>query len=147
MPHGSVSVFTMFLIVMIGSMAAGGCKSDDGGVTPGPTVEPTLSSIQQNVFNVHCNTPSCHGGNAGDLPLTTGNSFANLVNKASIGDGAHTPQFLRVKSGSPDSSFLIIKLTSPSPNQGDLMPKNSGRISDEKISALRTWIATGALNN
>ena len=117
------------------------CKSatDD----PPASVQPTLPSIQQEIFDRSCTSPSCHGSTAGGLNLTSANAYSQLVNAQSLGDGEHQPQFLRVKPGSPDSSFLIIKLTSPLTNQGTLMPRG-GRLADDRLNAIRAWIANGA---
>ena len=123
------------------------CKKDDGPTTSAAAVEPKLSSIQANIIDVSCATPSCHGTGAGGLVLTTGNSFSQLINVPSQNDGAHTPPFLRVKPRSPDSSFLIIKLTNPGTNQGVMMPRICTRLTDDNINAIRTWITNGAPNN
>ena len=121
-------------------------KSDDA--TMPVTVQPTLSSIQQQVFDVSCASPSCHGGGRGGLVLTSGNSYGQLVNVRSQNDGAHNPPFFRVQPKSPDSSFLYIKITNPNmANQGSLMPRTGGQLSQDKIDAIRTWIANGAQNN
>ena len=119
------------------------CSSADDP-PPGSTIQPTLASIQTEVFNRSCTSPSCHGSNAGGLNLTSGNAYNQLVNAQSIGDGAHNPPLLRVKPGKPDSSFLIIKLTAPGTTQGTIMPQVGGKLSDDKINAIRRWIANGA---
>ncbi|MBI1805459.1 MAG: hypothetical protein HYR76_00220 [Ignavibacteria bacterium] len=125
------------------------CKKDDTSVNPQPPVEPKLSSIQAQIFDVNgCSTTTCHGASAsGGLKLTTGVSFAQLVDVPSTNDGDHQPPFVRVKPGVPDSSFLVIKLTAPSPRQGSLMPRVGSKLSDDKINAIRTWILNGAQNN
>lgn len=90
---------------------------------------------------------SCHGGSTGGLNLQNGNSFSQLVNIASNNDGTHTPPFRRVLPGKPDSSFLIIKLTNPNSQQGNLMPQVGGALSTEKINVIRQWISNGAPND
>jgi hypothetical protein len=52
-----------------------------------------------------------------------------------------------VKPGSPDSSFLYIKITSPDTTQGEIMPKGSDKLTRDKIEAVRQWIFNGAPNN
>ena len=137
------------VIFLLLSICAPSCKKDDSVVTPEPPVEPKLSSIQAQIFDVNgCSTTTCHGasGSAG-MQLTAGNSYAQLVNVFSQNDGDHSPPFVRVKPGVPDSSFLMIKLTQPSPRQGSLMPRVGSKLSDNKINAIRTWILNGAQNN
>ena len=59
------------------------------------------------------------------LALIAGNSFAQLVGVRSTADKKNVPPFLRVKPGSPDSSFLFIKIIAPDTNQGEMMPKGT----------------------
>jgi len=111
-------------------------------------VEARLSSIQQKIFDESCNAPSCHGsGKKGDLSLVTGNSFEQLVGVRSTGDKKNVPPLRRVKPGSPDSSFLFIKIIAPDTNQGELMPKGLGKLTQNSIGAIRQWILNGAPNN
>ena len=138
--------FTRFMFIIM-SISLLSCSKSEDSTSP-VTVMPSLTSIQQEVFNKSCNSPSCHGGGAGGLVLTTGNSYGQLVNVRSQNDGAHNPKFYRVQPNRPDSSFLYIKITNPSStNQGTLMPRIGGKLSQDKIDAIRTWIANGAQNN
>ena len=134
-------------ILMIPAMLLSCSKSDDT-ITPQPKIQPTLSSIQQQVFDVSCSSTSCHGSSAaGGLILTTGSSYSQLVGVRSVRDGEHTPTFFRVQPNSPDSSFLYIKLTAPTSKQGTLMPRLGVKLSQDKIDAIQTWIASGANQN
>ncbi len=77
-------------------------------------LEPRLSSLQQEIFDVRCNAPSCHGsGVKGGLSLAGENSYRQLVGVPGTTDRTNTSPLLRVKSGSPDSSLLYIKITLP----------------------------------
>ena len=110
--------------------------------------EPKLSSIQHDIFDVSCNAPSCHGsGVKGGLSLIDTNSYRQLVGRPGTVDRKNTPPMFRVKPGSPDSSFLYIKITSPDTTQGEIMPKGSDRLTNDKIEAIRQWIVSGAPNN
>jgi hypothetical protein len=119
--------------------------------TPGEfakPLEPKLSSLQHEVFDVSCNAPSCHGsGVKGGLSLIDTNSYEQLVGKQGTTDRKNTPPLFRVKPRSPDSSFLYIKITSPDTTQGELMPKGSDKLPRDKIDAIRQWIMSGAPNN
>ncbi len=123
------------------------CNDSEETVTPPVTIQPKLSNIQTEIFDKSCGMSSCHGGSAGGLNLQNGNSFSQLVNVQSNNDGANTPPFLRVLPGKPDSSFLIIKLTNPTSQQGNMMPQVGGALSAEKINVIRQWISNGAPND
>ena len=136
-----------FTFIIMTTLFLNSCTKSDDTTAPA-TIQPTLASIQQEIFDVSCASPTCHGGGAGGLVLTKGNSYAQLVNVRSQNDGAHNPKFYRVQPNSPDSSFLYIKITNPnSANQGTLMPKTGGKLSQDKIDAIRIWITNGAQDN
>lgn len=136
------------LCTLLFSFAAFSCSSRGKSNLSGETVEPKLSSIQKEIFDKNCNTPSCHGsGKKGDLSLISGNSFAQLVGVQSTADRKNIPPFLRVKCGSPDSSILFIKIIAPDTNQGEVMPKGTDKLSQNSIDAIRQWILRGAPNN
>jgi len=149
-PRGNPVVhagYVLFAGSVCALMAIGvACKTP---VDTSPTVQPTLSSIQQNVFAKSCNTSSCHNafGHGGGLVLDSGKSFSNLVNAPSINDSAYARHLLRVNPGKPDSSFLLIKLRGPRSDEGVPMPNKGGSLSADQISAVRQWILDGAKNN
>ena len=146
---GRIKAAGQVVVLLLLAFQTPSCKKDDTAVAPEPPVEPKLSSIQAQIFDVNgCSTTTCHGAAASSgLQLTAGTSFGQLVGVASLNDGDHQPPFVRVKPGVPDSSFLVIKLTGPSPRQGSLMPRVGSKISNDKINAIRTWILNGAQNN
>jgi len=136
------------LCTLLFSFAALSCSSQGKSNSSGKTVEPKLSSIQQEIFDENCNAPSCHGsGKKGNLSLVAGNSFEQLVGIRSTIDKKNLPSFLRVKPGSPDSSILFIKIIAPDTNQGEVMPKGTDKLSQNSIDAIRQWILNGAPNN
>jgi uncharacterized protein (TIGR03118 family) len=108
----------------------------------------TLSEIQAEVFTPICSV--CHDGSnppGGALPgsqnLTEGNSFANLVNVASL----EKPSLLRVKPGDPDNSYIIQKLEGAAGISGSRMPLGGPFLDDATMDKIRSWIADGAPNN
>jgi mono/diheme cytochrome c family protein len=120
----------------------------NSGRSDSTVVAPKLSSIQQEIFDANCNAPSCHGsGMKGGLSLTAGNSYRQLIGVAGAFDKKNIPAILRVKPGTPDSSLLFIKITSPDTSEGELMPKGNDRLSQNKIDAIRQWILDGAPDN
>jgi uncharacterized protein (TIGR03118 family) len=116
-------------------------------VANGPAA-PTLTMIQAQVFTPRCAV--CHdGSNAPDgaLPgsqnLTTGNSFASLVNVPS----KEQPGVLRVKPGDPANSYLIRKLEGTAGIDGSRMPLGGPFLDQAAIDQIKAWIAAGAQNN
>ena len=96
--------------------------------------------IQKLVFEQY-NCVSCHGSGsgAGNLLLTEGNSYSQLVNRSSENSVKQ-----RVTAGDPDESFLLDALA----DETLLTPPHTGYITREgDISLLRLWIKAGCPNN
>ncbi|HUF72626.1 MAG TPA: Ig-like domain-containing protein [Gammaproteobacteria bacterium] len=109
-------------------------------------VEPTLSSIQDNVFTPICS--ACHTGPQGS-PLPGGMdltsvamSFAALVGVPSVQNATID----LVEPGDPDDSYLIHKLegTAAAPNN-TRMPLFGTPLDQATIDAIRQWITDGAM--
>ena len=99
-----------------------------------------LTWIQDNVFSAICS--ACHAGAnpaAGQNLSTLENSIQNL-----IGVQSSNPEFLRVKPGEPETSYLILKITGD-PRAGARMPLGLSPLPDDTIAAIREWIRLGAL--
>jgi len=107
-------------------------------------IQPTLQSIQDNVFTPICS--ACHTGPAGGalpagLDLTSANaSFTNLVGVASI----QTPALNRVTTSDPDNSYLIQKLEGAAGIVGVQMPAFGTPLEQATIDVVRQWISNGA---
>jgi mono/diheme cytochrome c family protein len=130
------------------SVISTSCNSKKASDESAKPLDPKLSSLQQEIFDVHCSAPSCHGsGVKGGLSLVGANSYHQLVGVPSTTNRINTPPLFRVKSGSPDSSLLYIKITSPDSTQGELMPKGSDKLTPDEIETVRQWIMSGAPNN
>ena len=114
-------------------------------------VDPTLSSIQANIFNKSCTTSSCHSANyhASAMSLVSGQAYATLIGITPENDVAAKKGWKRVVPGYPDSSFLYIKVHGPDEDngEGDQMPQEVGALTAAQIDAVRQWIANGAKNN
>lgn len=110
-------------------------------------VDPTLSSIQSNIFTTTCATSQCHDSTnpARNLDLSAGQSFGELVNVAST----DIPDLLLVAPGKPDSSYLVWKIENNPNIEGQRMPRGTGAaaLSTTRINVIRTWITDGALDN
>ena len=104
--------------------------------------QPTLQTIQANVFTPICST--CHDGSTATLPgsmdLTSqAASFASLVGVASVED----PAFQRVAPNDPDNSYLIQKLEGTA-STGAQMPFGGPALDQATIDMIRAWISGGA---
>lgn len=103
-------------------------------------IQPTLSSIQKEIFTPICSV--CHGGAspaAGQNLSTIEDSIANLIDVQSS-----NPLFKRVLPGSPEESYLYLKITGDS-QAGARMPLGQPALAEEQINAIKNWIANGAL--
>lgn len=107
-------------------------------------IQPTLASIQSNVFAPICS--ACHTGpSAANLPSgmdlsSAAASFANLVSVASL----EQPLILRVAPGDADNSYLVHKLEGTA-TVGARMPQGGPFLDQPTIDAIRAWIDQGAL--
>ena len=108
-------------------------------------IQPSLSSIQKNLFTPTCSVAGCHSGPTGpDLPfgmdLSSENaSFNSLVNVFSLEE----PSVLRVAVDEADSSYLIHKLEGTAA-QGSRMPLGGPFLDQATIDVIRQWIDSGA---
>ena len=144
----SAAVVTAALVTLAGCGGGSGEGLDEngrplaaagGGAVSG--TQPTLASIQANVFSVNCAIPGCHGGGTVQfgLRLDPGFSAGNLINVASPRDA----NLIRVVPGNPNASFLIQKLEGTQ-TLGDRMPQFGPYLSQATIDVIRQWIQNGA---
>lgn len=136
-------------MVLLLALAACGGGGDDAPPPPPPTLpapvglQPTLASIQANIFTPTCAKSGCHtgiGAQAG-LNLDSGASLASLVNVAS----SQSMLLIRVIPADPDGSLLIQKLE-PTPPIGGRMPADGPPyLQQATIDVIRLWIQNGAL--
>ena len=103
----------------------------------------------QSIFNT--STPpctNCHPSAAG-MNLTTGSSYASIVNQ----NASEVPAMKRVRPFMPDSSYLVHKIQGTQSTVGGTgarMPlgcSGSGCLSNATINIIRNWILQGALQN
>ena len=102
--------------------------------------------IQDYIFDKSCASSTCHAApsNSGNLNLTYGTSYQDLVGRAPQNPSAAAAGMKLVDPGNPDNSFLLTKLIGPGADQGAPMPFGGGVLHDGKIAAIRTWIEAGA---
>jgi hypothetical protein len=133
------------------AVGAAACDEQLSDVTgPTPNLEPTFTSIQQEIFSSSDSSGraacvQCHNNLApAGLNLLEGQAYANLVNRAST----QRPDVLRVNPGDSDNSYLIHKLEGQTSIVGQRMPRTSGPfLTDGQIRVIRRWIELGAPNN
>jgi hypothetical protein len=129
------------LVVLSGCGAGGG--DEDGDNSGGGVLQPTLPSIQTNIFGPICAQAGCHVGASAQQGLmldSVDNSFQDLVGTTST----EAPSLLRVNPGNPDSSYLVHKIEGRATIVGAQMPLNQPALSGPQIEAIRTWIQNGA---
>jgi hypothetical protein len=143
--HGLAAV--MFIV-----MTAGCDESIQDFAGPSPDLEPTFTSIQQNIFNATDSAgrpacTSCHNAQLaiinGGLDLSPATSYAALVNRPS----RDKPGAIRVIPGDPNGSYLIQKLEGAPGIAGVRMPQNGPYLTSGQIAIIRRWIELGAANN
>jgi hypothetical protein len=146
--------FALVALVVSLALASVACDEQLSDVAgPTPNLEPTLSSIQREIFSTQDSTGrlaciQCHTNigraPASGLNLLEGQSYAALVGRRSIGKPAAT----LVVAGDPDNSYLIHKLEAAPGIVGERMPRNQGPfLTAGQISIIRRWIQLGAQND
>ena len=132
----------------------GGVGCDESRSTlagPTPNLEPTFSSIQQEIFSSGDSSgrpacTNCHnaiGSRFNGLDLSPAVSYGNLVNIASRGK----PGAVRVIPSDPENSYIIHKLEGRSTIAGVRMPLGGPFLETGQIQIIKRWIEIGAPNN
>ena len=112
-----------------------------------PNENSAYHDIQEAVFDKSCANNVCHAApaNAGNLNLTYGLSYEDLVGAVPQNPAAAAAGMKLVDPGNPENSFLLTKLMGPTaPEQGARMPFGGGVLHNGKIDAIRMWIEAGA---
>jgi Planctomycete cytochrome C len=138
-------------LVMVSTLGSVGCDEALSDLTgPTPNLEPTFSSIQQEIFSSGDSSgrpacTSCHNPvlNRGGLDLSPAVSYNNLVNFAS----RERPGVARVLPNNPDDSYLIHKIEGRAGIVGGRMPLGGPFLAEGQILVIRRWIEIGAPNN
>jgi hypothetical protein len=147
------AVRTVALMAMcIGAAACDEKLSDLTG--PTPNLEPTLTSIQREIFETTDSSgrlacTNCHTDVGGRIPsagmnLRAAVAYANLVGVAS----RERPALSRVAAGDPENSYIVHKVEGRAGIVGQRMPLSAGPfLTDGQILVIKRWIALGAPNN
>jgi len=139
--RGGIAIVALALAACGAGSGQGLDQNGQPIVSPPTGLQPTLASIQDNVFTVSCAVPGCHGGAGAQqgLRLDPGFSAGNLINVPSPRD----PTLIRVVPGDPDASFLIQKLQGTQ-TLGDRMPDGGPYLTTATVNVIRQWILDGA---
>ena len=125
-------------LLILSTLVLYNCSKDKGPVdTDQSTENVSFTNDVQPIFDQYCT--SCHP-NSGNLDLTPGNSYAQLVN---INASAYSAK--RVIPGDAENSVLYKKIDG-SGTFGSNMPLG-GNLSAGQISIIKKWIEEGAQNN
>jgi hypothetical protein len=141
---------SMHALIILGALGMLGCDEKLSDLTgPTPNLQPTFSSIQQNIFEASDSSgrlacTQCHnaiGSLFTGLNLTNAVAYTNLVNVAVREKAGAT----RVIPGDPENSYLIHKLEGRAGIVGARMPFNSPAfLTDGQIKVIKRWIENGA---
>jgi polyvinyl alcohol dehydrogenase (cytochrome) len=118
----------------------------DGGGGGGGGDAITFTAIYDDIFVTKggCNTTSCHGGNQGNLNMSTrDDAYSNLVGVPASGVLCGSSGLVRVVPGDPGASLLLDKVSGDPPACGDPMPP-ANPLDAQDIERIRRWIADGA---
>jgi len=121
---------------------------------PTPNLEPTLSSIQHEIFDttdssgrlacINCHAPIGGRAAAAGMSLVAGSSYASLVGVPSL----LKPGAVRVIPGDPENSYIVHKLEGRPDIVGLRMPRGTGPfLTDGQMLVIKRWIALGARND
>ena len=118
--------------------------------TAPPPAQVTLTQLQTQIFTPICS--GCHTGVGTALPgvqnLTAGNTFANIVNVASL----EVPSLKRILPNDTTNSYLLQKIEGAAGIVGAQMPfgcptASNPCLTQAQIDLVKTWVSQGALNN
>lgn len=114
------------------------------GCDQGSDPPPTLGELQEQVLEPRCATTACHDAisGAGGLYLEGERAYDSMVDQPCMNVDAQLADLVRVKPGSPEESFLWIKVTDAQ-GMGDPMPPDE-LLPDDELDLIEAWILGGA---
>jgi hypothetical protein len=147
-----IHVLAAGLLLVLG-VASTACDEKLEDLTgPTPNLQPTLSSIQREIFDTtdsagrqactNCHTDAGRTPPAGMI-LRSGMAYNSLVGAASSGK----PGAIRVIPGDPENSYIIHKLEGRTGIVGTPMPRGNTLLTAGQILVIKRWIELGARND
>ena len=133
------SKYYILLITVSFLFVGQSCSKDIGPIEKenNTTENVKFATDVQPIFSNNCT--GCHG-NSGNLDLSSGNAYANLVGVNASGYSGK-----RVIANDADNSILYKKIDN-SGAYGSNMPLGQN-LSSAQINTIKQWIIEGALNN
>jgi len=108
-------------------------------------LQPTLDSIQANVFGPSCGLSGCHDGGGSGLPRGMNLSSADASFNALVGvQSLQVPGLARVTPSDANSSYLVDKLEGNQAPGTTRMPQGGPFLDQATIDVIRAWIDAGA---
>jgi hypothetical protein len=136
-------VVALLLALVTAACSGGG----DGGDAGGAPDAGTFARIQSEVFEPSCASTSCHNpiARAGNLILTGEGVYEALVDAVPTNPVAQQKGMRRVTPGSPEQSFLYMKLAQAvGEGMGLAMPWGGPYLEHETLDVIGAWIVAGA---
>lgn len=140
------------VLLVLGAASAGCDEKLEDLTGPTPNLQPTLSSIQREIFDTtdsagrqactNCHTDAGRTPVAG-MNLRSGMAYNSLVGAASSGK----PGAVRVIPGDPENSYIIHKLEGRADIVGTRMPRGNSFLTEGQLLVIKRWIQLGAPNN
>ena len=140
------------VLLVLGAASAGCDEKLEDLTGPTPNLEPTLSSIQREIFDTtdsagrqactNCHTDAGRTPSGG-MTLRSGMAYTSLVGTPSTGK----PGATRVIPGDPENSYIIHKLEGRTDIVGTRMPRGNSFLTEGQLLVIKRWIQLGAPNN
>jgi hypothetical protein len=141
------SALLLVAALLGGAIGCGTVKSPTEPLdTPTGGTALTFSQIQAQIFTPTCAKAGCHSAAAASqgLVLEAGQAYGSLVGRPSTENGS----LARVEPGSPERSYLILKLRGDPSITGQRMPLDGPPyLTSEQIEGIAAWIRAGAPND
>ncbi len=124
-------------------------------LAPEPTEDVSFSADVQPILTQRCAFSNCHASPEAiqGANFEAGNAYSNLVGAPSVESTFLAPDNIlnRVEPGSPDRSYMFLKITGCTAEGCflDRMPPPPGQspLGDAEIAVIRQWIEDGAPDN
>ena len=133
-------------VLLLGALGCGTVKSPtEPPPEPSGGTALTFSQIQAQIFTPTCAKAGCHSAAAASegLVLEAGQAYGLLVGRPASGNGS----LARVEPGSPERSYLILKLRGDPGITGERMPLGGPYLTSDQIAGIAAWIRAGAPND
>jgi hypothetical protein len=154
-PHVARRIGALLPLALL--LALSGCESSPVAIEPTPPEPPAPElrprilrdrpsfalDIQEIFVRRGCSASGCHGAEEPSAGLSL---MQGRAHQALVGVQARAEDYLLVRPGSPDLSYLIIRLEGRQ-KVGNRMPLGQAPLDSIDLGNLRNWIQAGAEKN